>query len=222
MYLYEISDDKLIVHQFLEDKEKMSEYKRKEIEKIPYNERIYTALTDEDKVLESNKQLLNHYDVNYNNKNKDINNSFHTLYKKEFNKKDYMQIIDNYINSLKQYRTYIVKAYKDMETGCYVDRKYFIPLDNYYKIDDEFLRYLKMDNVLKVTKNLYLLQNFINEKYDILTEDEILKILELFNLKDNYIFSEYSIEKLIKCNLINEENFNNKLKNSEKILNLIK
>ncbi len=183
-------DDKVIVHSYEIEKEKMNEYKRNEIEKIPYNERIYTAITDNDKVLELESSTLNHYDVNYNNENRPINNSFHSLFKKEFTKNEYILLMNSYINSMEQYRTYMIKAYKDMDTGCYVDRKYFIPLNKYYKFDDEFIHYLKLDNILRVTKKLYLLQNFINQKYDSLTEDEILEILNLYKEQESTIFSE--------------------------------
>ena len=82
-----------------------------------------------------------------------------------------------------------------------------------------------MENIICLPKSLYLLELFLQEKFDLLTDDDIQEILKLFDVEGLVKKSSYEeLKELRKFDVISKKEFKTierGIEKSEKVLRLI-
>ena len=238
MLLFEEDKKNIRVHNFLIDKGKMYNYKKSEMTKIPEDERLLRALTNQDYPLAENKTNLDYYDLNNEIYNGLLWPSyFHvlcpyiitdeeSLRQKDFLEK-YYQFLDsygsfyhiikqkpNYINKINSWPLLKLNPIDITDKGLYL-----IPTSKYKSIGSGSI---VMDNILNVPESLYYLEQFMASKYTNIPDSYILEFMNLYYPKETKCIDINTYNTLVECNLTNKRNLTKQIENSTKVLKLIK
>ncbi len=228
MYLFDQKNSQVEVFSLEANKAKISSYKKAEIERIPEDQRFLIASTNFDPILSGSKRTLTEREVNYVD-----NVSYHELSFDQItdsNRDNFIKILKIYYNSTSGYNPYKILAYKDSETGKYMDRKYLLPTSGYerkfYPAGDYTMKY-----ILNITESLYFLGNFLtdlntyeNHKYDPEFEYYAQEFLKLCDFKGPIDTFDYKlIPKLYNVGFKNMyKDLNNIEVKSERYLKILK
>lgn len=207
------------------NKEKISDYRHKEMSKISVWDRSFKFVTNnKNKDLENlatEKNLiidLDNKSINYN-KRFLMFNQYHQT--KEKHVSDIKLDVNKYIAGDIE-RSNIVRVFnynKKINELKFI--KYLLISKNYEKTVKNVF---EMDSVIKIPENLYLLELLLREKIDLISDKNIMEQLKLFDIScvDNFSLNKlYDLNKLRIID-INIEEIERKIKHSEKILELIK
>ena len=98
MRLYEEINDKIIVTEYLPDKEKVLEFKKREIEKVPKEERLLSAERNTNwHYIKFGQDNIGLTELLYREKNLAWGYAYHKLECSKLNKKEQEKIINDYI-----------------------------------------------------------------------------------------------------------------------------
>lgn len=247
MKLFEEIGDKIIVTEYFSDSKKVKEFKKKEIEKIPEDERVLSDETNTNLCIKTGRNEVDFRDLLYMERN-----NYHKIVCSKMSKEMKKEIISSYINSAGSllYEPYIIKNPYEKDTVTDVvksridysnlindkDRetlrklKYFLTSGSYKVINNNIAC---MDGIINATESMYLYQLLVNDKFNNLLNKDIEEEVNLF-----FPFKkicEIDIKELIKNQINlktagiisnNTETYYDKLmtkvKESEPILKLIK
>lgn len=247
MKLFEKIGDKIIVTEYFSDSKKVKEFKKKEIEKIPEDERVLSDETNTNLCIKTGRNEVDFRDLLYMERN-----NYHKIVCSKMSKEMKKEIISSYINSAGSllYEPYIIKNPYEKDTVTDVvksridysnlindkDRetlrklKYFLTSGSYKVINNNIAC---MDGIINATESMYLYQLLVNDKFNNLLNKDIEEEVNLF-----FPFKkicEIDIKELIKNQINlktagiisnNTETYYDKLmtkvKESEPILKLIK
>lgn len=181
------NSDKVEIYTVL-PKQKIKEYKKSYIEKIPYYERVLVASTNDETPLEELEEKIYKTTLNRNASGIWGGNSYHSIDKytdvhSNISEIDYderyKQVIECYINggftnaSVKRINDYAV------EKG-FIDKQYMLITDRYRRFDLYDVKY--MHNIIQITKELFLLQKLEQGQFHELVDEDLQEQLDMFNI----------------------------------------
>lgn len=226
MYLYQIKDNDLEVYK-IKASRRLKEYKEEQMKKIPLEGRIMDVKTNDFSRnrdnLENAKDVINYYRFVYNH------------YDSDFGTSDYSQINRiNIYSSSREIETCkkVIKDYISQKNSCgkvlevqnskEPSINFLLLTEPYYEhcFNDSYMR-----NIICLPKSLYLLELFLQERFELLEDEDIREILELFDVEGLVKKINYEdIKELKKYNLIRKKELKKmerKTENSEKVLRLL-
>lgn len=226
MYLYQRKNNDLEIIKIKASK-KIGEYKETEMSKIPFEMRVMDIETNDfskkSDNLENAEDSISYYKFVYDH------------YDSDFHTSEYSRIyrLDKFSSSTE------IKNCKKVLDKYYHQKKSNGKVLEVINSSDEYINYLLltephyshssreslMENIICLPKSLYLLELFIQEKFDLLTNDDIAEILKLYEIEGLVKKSNFEeLEELKKLNLISKNEFKKierKIEKSEKVLSLI-
>lgn len=247
MYLFEEIGDKVIVTKYFSDSEKVKEFKKKEIEKIPEDERVLSDETNNNLCIKIGRNEVDLRDLLYRERN-----IYHKIECSKMCKEMKNKIISSYINSADSllYEPYILKNpyEKDRTTDVVSSRidysnlitdkdretlrklKYFLTSRSYKMINNNIAH---MDGIINATESMYSYQLLVRNQLDKINNQDIEEVIKLFFAYNKVC--EFNIREIIKNEINlkstqvisdNAETYYDmlmkKVKESEPILKLIK
>lgn len=183
------NSDKVEIYTVL-PKQKIKEYKKSYIEKIPYHERVLVASTNDEKPLEELEDKISKTILNRNASGIWGGNSYHSIDKypdvhSNISEIDYderyKQVIECYINggfinsSVKRINVY------SGDLKRFIDKQYMLITDRYRRFEPYDVKY--MHNIIQITKELFLLQKLEQGRFYELVNEEIQEQLDMFNIE---------------------------------------
>lgn len=176
MYLYDNDGKFLCVYELVPKMEKIKEYKRKEIEKISEDKRIWCSVSSsvDNQIFSSDVDFisdtkLDFYTPYYNGV------SSHKLVPQDYNN----EIIDNYSNRVESFGRpiKIIKGTGESKLPSY----YIITRNDYDKEEGSYV----MKDIIAIPKSLYNLELLLNKRYDLIKDiNELYEQLSLFEIKE--------------------------------------
>lgn len=247
MKLFEEIGDKIIVTEYFSESKKVKEFKKKEIEKIPEDERVLSDETNTNLCIKTGRNEVDFRDLLYMERN-----NYHKIVCSKMSKEMKKEIISSYINSAGSllYEPYIIKNPYEKDTVTDVvksridysnlindkDRetlrklKYFLTSGSYKVINNNIAC---MDGIINATESMYLYQLLVRNQLDKINNQEIEEVIKLFFAYKKVC--EFDIREILKNEMNlksagiisnNTETYYDKLmakvKESEPILKLIK
>jgi len=174
MYLYDNDGEFVYVYELVPKEEKIKEYKRKEIEKISEDKRLWTSVASsiDNQIFNGNVDFiadakLDSYIPYYNGV------SSHKMISQDYNN----EIIDNYCNQLDSFGRpiKIIKGKGDSNLPSY-----FIITKNGYMLDGK--EYV-MKDIITIPESLYNLELLLSKRYDLIKDiNELCEQLLLFDV----------------------------------------
>ncbi len=230
MYLFDKKGKTIEVFTLNPNNEKIEEFKRREMDRIPDNKRVLYATTNNDRVLETKRDYIPRclsYAHNYlSDSQSRLNhiNLFHKLLPstdEEENSKTLEEYYTSKLTSNSNPLTIWNPFDKDIQ---------FLLLTNPKYTKRKYRYIFDMKGIINITSNLYNLEKLTNEGinyFDKISEKELAQIISLYNFKKDPI-SEINLEEINKMEnfeiptspLFNE--INSRIKSSSKALKLIK
>lgn len=192
MYLYEKNKDKVDVYELKEVRDKLFDFRRKEMEKLNKHEILYRALSNEahrinsflecfplteDKLItKENRFFIHKRGIKLENVNYFYENAI---------------IIDGLIYQICNGRYNFVKNIGKLYDNCGELKKYFIFASscaeinkrNIFKIDGEFYKY-ELKNIVNIPESIYLLNLLLNEELEELLDKNIDEQLSLYDFNN--------------------------------------
>lgn len=163
-YLYK---NNIEVYSINLNKEKIIEYKKEKMKSIPEDERIFSGISfDEKNGLTDNKDRF--YFKTTPRKTK----TFY-LYKSKSNK----IIKENILNAYYEGKLIYLKAFKSNYLG--ETKYYLVDIPN----TNKNLERKTFSGIIQVPEELYYLQLFLNEEYNLITNEAIAELKDLFTLE---------------------------------------
>ena len=252
MRLFVEEANTITVHEFLPNHQKVVDFKKREINSIPVNERVLRAernslgiSIEKDNLKNSLLNLI----YKQNKESKLIDEAiFHRIASSELDENTKKRLLENYIYEddhtyypHKIYPSYIdldEKRKKQFNSFQFINDndkeilrkvKYYITRGYEYKKDEsKGIEYL--EGIINSTENLYLYHLLLNEKYNDLEGKDVTNQFNLFWLKEQSKFDKKQVRELdnnlrncgIRLERTNYELLMDKVKRSEKVLKLIK
>lgn len=225
MLLYERNNDILEVYDFSAKKEVLEEYRKKQMQKIPEDERILTAETCISNW--SDTPLFESFSTNYSDKiltsnyadNKSVSeNRYHTLKKSNKDTNHNQQLLNfYYTGNLKD---------KNMVRIKYLEGIRYLLLKNksYHFIGENNGRKYQMNDIIQLPKSLYILQLIEQTNFEALKKYDIKDELSLFILSKIEEISLTELQKTDKLNITTGiyDSVTKKADTDHKILKLLK
>ena len=134
--------------------------------------------------------LFNYTDID----NKFSNSCFHNFWADKRNLKNNTKLVEQYICGAFNNRiTFGVKYLSFI--------KYYLLCSKRYKYLSEHSgwKYYNMSDIIQLPKQLYLLQLLENERFDLLNDDDILQLLDLYSFEKIGEFDSCELEKMDFC-----------------------
>lgn len=226
MYLYQRKNDDLEIIK-IKATRRLCDYKKEEMNKIPFEMRVMDVETNDfskkSTNLENAEDSIGYYRFVYDNYDSDFHTSeFSRIYR-----------LDEFSNSNE------IKCCKKILDEYYHQKKSSSKVLEVTHSRDEYINYLLltrehythssrescMENIICLPKSLYLLELFLQEKFDLLTDEEIKEILKLFDMEGLVKKSSYEeLKELRKFDIISKKEFKKierGIEKSEKVLRLI-
>lgn len=220
MYLYDRKGSNIEVYSIEPNEEKINKYRKKQMEKIPENERILN--------LRSKKHLFLYNAVT--NMTSDICNPKKTLFNKpdielvqgDIPKHEQEWILDEYCNYGAYINKIIINKYSDEKVKSETIKR-LLTTDNESSFDNNgyFLR------VISVPEELFLLEMLLDKDFDEIQDKDIKEQIELFDYSDKPIetiaystISHYHDLGIVTNMCMNDLNKN--IKNDQKVLKYIR
>ena len=176
MYLYDNDGKFLCVYELIPKMEKIKEYKRKEIEKISEDKRLWSSLSSsvDNQIFSSDVDFisdtkLDFYTPYYNGV------SSHKLVSQDYNN----DIIDSYSNRVDSFGRPIKIIKRNGESKL---PSYYITIkNNYDKEQDSYV----MRDIIAIPESLYNLELLLSKRYDLIKDiNELYEQLDLFEIKE--------------------------------------
>ena len=190
MYLYDINKDKIDVYEMSPWSDKIAEFKKNEMEKVPFEQRVLRASTNYEHELEKNDRPISYDKLQYKTYGVWGGTFYHNVVSyqmSDYEKERQAQLLNEYytghIDSSKI--ALIEKHNKEEDRDEIV--KYLLLTDTYHYDHGEYV----MNDIISIPKSLYLLNLLEQGKfynYDIEHED-ISRQLETFDISKNPVWS---------------------------------
>lgn len=226
MYLYQRKNDDLEIYKIKATK-KLCDYKKAEMNNIPFEMRVMDVKTNDfskkSTNLENAGNSINYYNFVYDN------------YDSDFHTSEYSRIyrINEYSDSSD------IDCCKEVLNEYYHQKKASGKILEVMNSKDQYINYLLltrdcfrhgkyesyMEDIICLPKSLYLLELFLQESFDSLSDDELKEILKLYDIEGlvkKISFKE--VKELRKFDIITKKELNKierKIEESEKVLSLI-
>lgn len=226
MYLYQRNNDDLEIYK-IKTTRRLCDYKKEEMSKIPLEMRVMDVETNDFSKnrtnLENAEERIDYYKFVYD------------YYDSDFHTSDYSRVnrINNYSNSNE------IKEIRKVLDNYYFQKKTSGKVLEVTRSNDEYINYLLLtkpyyahynresyvSDIICLPKSLYLLELFLQERFDLLNDDDIKEILKLYDVEGLVKRSSYEeIKELKKFDIISKKELKKierKIVNSEKVLKLI-
>ncbi len=226
MYLYQMKDENVEIYKIISTR-RLCSYKEAEMDKIPFEMRVMDVITNDFSRgrdnLENAEDSISYFKFVYNYVDRD------------FNTCDYSKVyrINEYSSSKE------IKEAKRIVSDYSSQKKSVGKVLEVNSSKDEYINYLLltrscythhgresyMSDIICLPKSLYLLELFLQQRFDLLTDEDISEILKLYDIEG--LVKKISLEELQdlrKYNIISKKEFKkieNKIGKSEKVLRLI-
>lgn len=204
--IYEKNGNKINIHLVEPNTKKIYEYKKKQMECLPKEKRVFMAYTTDEtlKPLQSSKDYVDYEHLNWTGQ---INGKkeYHKITSEEgeYLKEAHRMYLDKYLNLTDYKKIYRVMNSKD------TNLKYLMPLSPYIGCNYDIYY---IENIINIPSSLFYLNEFQQENFLVVSKQELMKILELYDYKGN---REYNEE--LENNTLDE-----KIEKSQRVLSLIK
>lgn len=199
MRIFEETKDKVIVTEYLPERDKVLEFKKREIEKIPEDERVLSAERNTNFYsIKTEMDFIGLEELLY----KEINGPiwgyhYHKLECSKLSEEKQKKIIDDYTNNVVDilYGVYKIESPYDKLSeiqknyfDCFslIDAKdkevlkklkYFLTSDSYKIINNNIAR---MDGIINSTEKMYIYHLLVNDKFNNLIKKDIEEEVNLF------------------------------------------
>lgn len=224
MYLYEKTDDSIRVHELEPKHEDIYLYKKKQMEQLQPERRVFKASSNYEKFLDLVLKLETR-EISYPNLDNRENGICGGVLCSRFEPCSMTDKISKLLD--KYYRIGMTSMGNTIKIkdSKYDDISYILVTEPYYStILDNYV----IENIINIPKSLYLFEAFLrNGLFSIhnMNDDEIIRILNLFNFKENV--SSVALDELKKAYYFgvvenHEALLNEKIRESNKVLSLIK
>lgn len=213
MFFYENNGKFIDIYKLEPKLEDILEYKKSEMNKIPEGEKVWSAFTNGDVILENNGDIIDISELNkYIN---DVNGlDYHGL--RTASNDDEIKYLDLYFHNINSHGFCVVKNDSSSD--------YIILLKKYYDVFDYSNREYIMDGIISVPRSLYLLEAFINNRVDLIKSDELDIILKLFDIQCIGKIDLSILENICQYRLFNDsyESIINTIEESKDVINKVK
>lgn len=226
MYLYQMKDENVEIYKIVSTR-RLCSYKESEMDKIPFEMRVMDVVTNDFSEggdnLENAEGSIRYSKFVYNYVDRDFNSCDYSKFYR----------IDKYSNSKE------IKEAQKVVSDYSSQKKSMGKVLEVKSSKDEYIKYLLltkacythhgresyMRDIICLPKSLYLLELFLQQKFDLLADEDIFEILKLYDIEGlvkKISFEE--LQELRKYNLISKkelQKIENKIGKSEKVLKLI-
>jgi len=205
MYLFDRSGDNIDIYTMDPIFKGIKEYKKQEMEKIPFEHRILRIETNA-KDLPFNKK----FPLQPNTHPIDIENSKLTYSNKKVIGSEYHKLgvtpgapsnLDFVEEKMKEYyfgnynASQMVRVYKFEENKKRLNFVLYLLLNNYYIKEKENSNVQYIENIINIPESLYLLELLSRGQYSLLDNKDITEQLKLFNISEGPV-KTYSLQEL--------------------------
>lgn len=208
-----LEDEKVIEVFTMNPKKEMIDYRKTYIETLPHEERLLEALADYELPLESEENEVQFYKIQYSSSDHWGSSERHCLRKPMVSEEEYKTLCDSL--TIKYINGELAKAKAKRVMYSRVDqllnlKKTPLFLDNLL-ITEKYssgwdLNYGKtMSNILKLTKELFLLQLLESGDFEFAANLKIDEQLSLFDISKIASYNMSDIENLISYGIIKED-----------------
>ncbi len=238
MFLYEEDKKNIRVYNYLIDEQKLYDFKKEQMAKIKEEERLLRAVTNYCYYpLEEKKKILAYSDLNYEvDKNFGHSSYYHFLSPYEMNEEELerqRKFLEKYYHFAgahgSQYYMLYGNPSNDMNNDELLKLKhqltiskeglFLIPTSKYEYIGDCTIA---MNNILNVPPTLYYLEDFLASDFKKIPEQYIKQYIKLFSEKEVKNIDIGTFNIMVDYNLVSRNNLDKKIKDSAKVLKLIK
>lgn len=214
MFLYENNDKFIDVYKLVPKLEDITKYKISEMEKIYNGEKVWRASTNGNVILEDNCDTICAKELN-----KCINDIYGTDYHdfRTVDNEEANKFLNLYFNDVNSKRFYKIKNSGD-------NLRYIILLNQYYSVINYPTREFVMNGIISVPRSLYLLEVFLNERFDLLKNDEIDNLLKLFDIMHYGRINTEVLRNICDYEILSDtyDSIIGKTGNNENVLNKVK
>lgn len=207
-------EDKRVIEVFaMNPKEEIMDYKKTYIEKIPFEERLLEAHTDYELPLESEENDVAFYKIQYSSSDHWGSSERHCLIKPRVSEEEYKTLCDSL--TIKYINGELAKAKAKRVMYSRVDqllnlKKTPLFLDNLlitekYSSGWDLNGGKKMSNILKLTRELFLLQLLESGDFEFASNLKIDEQLSLFDISKIASYNMSDLENLISYGIIKED-----------------
>ena len=239
MFLFEEDKRNIRVYNYLINKEKLYDFKKEQMAKIPKDERVLKAITNYVHFpLQEKKKILAYSDLNYKIYVRYGSQSYyHFLCPYEMTdeeKERQRKLLEDYYSFLEAYESKYYMIYGKDNNNCPSDEKmsklkgrvtissdglFLIPTANYNYINDNNIT---MDSILNVPKILCFLELFLASDFKNVPERYIIDYLKLFDKLEIKDIDINTYNMMVKYHLASREDLDKKIEDSANVLKLIK
>lgn len=226
MYLYKNQDGYLEIHK-IKASRRLKDYKEDEINKIPFEKRVMDIETNDysskSENLENAIDVISYYKFVYDYYDRDFHTSEYSRidgineYSSSKEIENAKKVLNNYFHEKNSCGKVLeVNNSKDLMI------KYLLLTEPFYShcSRDSYMR-----NIICLPRSLYLLELFLQERFDTLKDEEIMEILKLFDDEGLVKKMNYEeIKELRDYDLISKKQFKKierGIEKSEKVLSLL-
>ncbi len=175
----------------MEPKKEILKYKKQYIETIPYGERLLEAYTDIEKPLESDEIEIRYSDIDSFGYDRWGGGPFHYVIAPRISEEEYKtlckSLIDRYLKG--EFKSAKAKriVYSTLDQLKYQKEKQlylmrYLLITEKYSSGNDLMNGKKMSNILRLTRELFLLQMIESAEFKYIAEEEIDEQLSLFDI----------------------------------------
>ena len=177
MYLYDKKENTIDVYEMTPNFKKTVEYKKNEMETIPFDERVLKACSNCNRELEHTDSPIIYEKLQYRENRIPGRVYYHSITSYQMTDEEKIrqsELLGEYYNGdYKNKKIALIKKSKNEIT------KYFLLTALWYSCcDNEYV----MDDIISIPKSLYLLQMLEQGKFYRVDEEDISKQLQTFNI----------------------------------------
>ena len=217
MFLYENNGKFIDVYKLEPKLDKIKEYKMSEMRKIPSNERVWMAVTNDCDLrkLEKINISSSYSDLNIRGKRYDFD-YFH-LFRPSNNVDKNLQFLEWYYDD----EDFIYNLCKIRRDSKYM---YILRLQDEYNLPvfnaDEYI----MDGIMNVTESLYLLEALLQEKFNLIGDNNVTEQLKLFDIQHYGRINTSVLKNICEYKLLTDsyESIINRTKGNENVVSKVK
>lgn len=227
MNLYDKKGNKIVVYSMQPNKKKIYEFKKWQIQTIPIEKRILKAVTNSTPVFQIYDNYASVKESEVYNKASFLKRKYHDLVEypaTSSEMKRQNEILEVYYNKITSpFR--INKVISDNEINKKLEIIHYLLITERYFHDNRASKKKTMNNIISLTKDLYLLEMLLNNKTYFINKEDISKQIELFDFNPEPIdIIDMDVVRNEKLRLIYPEEsvLLNKVNQSYKILKYVK
>lgn len=194
MYLYDKNGDKIEVYSMIPNKDKIYKFKKDEMKKIPKNVRVLKAITNSSLIFENPQPYMTYLSQYVYQKPIFFNRQYHDIVPSDFTKAIYLTEL---------YSRDEIKYKIPICIDCEEEYpKYLLFTEFDYKFNLGRGNDRTLDNIICLTKDLYLLEQLLDRKLSSLKDENIKNLIPLFNISNKPI-DIIDIGELQKADMFN-------------------